>query len=111
MGAVRLVSGVVDSYGDEMQMTHPDHVAATEDAASIPGFEPVYSLTAGLTGKVLRRLIAAALARTPDLPEWHDPALVTRRGWPAWRDALATAHAPADAAAVIGLARAEPPCL
>ena len=105
-GAVRVVSGVVDSYGGEMQMTHPDYIVAPEDAASIPAFEPIYPLTAGLTNKVLRRLVGAALARTPELPEWLDPALVASRGWPGWRDGLAAAHAPADAAAATAVSSA-----
>ena len=69
-GAVRVkFSGVVDSYGGEMQMTHPDYIVAPEDAASIPAFEPIYPLTAGLTNKVLRRLVGAPpAARTPELP-------------------------------------------
>jgi ATP-dependent DNA helicase RecG len=34
------------------------------------------------------------VARTPDLPEWADPHLVRREGWPAWRAAVAAVHAP-----------------
>ncbi len=105
-GAVRIVSGVIDSYGGEIQMTHPDYIVTPEDAASIPALEAVYPLTAGLTNRVLRRLIAAALARAPDLPEWLDPALVARNGWPGWREGLAAAHAPADVAAATAVSPA-----
>ena len=34
----------------------------------------------------------------PDLPEWIEPSLKRRRGWPDWRAALAAAHAPAGPA-------------
>ena len=36
----------------------------------------------------------AALARMGDLPEWADPGLLAREGWPAWSEAVATAHRP-----------------
>ena len=106
VGAVRVVSGVVEAYNGALQITHPDYIVAPERAASIPAFEPVYPLTAGISNKVLRRLMEAALARTPVLPEWLDPTLVARRGWPAWRDGLAAAHAPPDAAGLDALSSA-----
>lgn len=98
IGARRRVSGVLERYAGQLQMVHPDHIA-DEDAA-IPLREAVYSLTEGLTNARLRSLVAVALARVPDLPEWHDPALLAQRSWPDWRAALAARHAaPADNAA------------
>ncbi|MGE0719612.1 MAG: ATP-dependent DNA helicase RecG [Alphaproteobacteria bacterium] len=94
IGAERLVSGRVDSFGDTLQMTHPDRVAQPDEAASLQAVEPVYPLTAGLVPAVLRKAIMAAIGRTPELPEWLDPAFRDRRGWPAWRAAVAAAHAP-----------------
>ena len=96
-GAERVVSGMIDRFDDELQMTHPDHVVAPELMESVLGVEAVYPLTAGLSPKVLTRLIRAALERTPDLAEWQDPALQQRRGWPSWRAALHVVHAPESA--------------
>src|SRR5260370_17807467 len=56
--------------------------------------EPVYPLTAGLSPRVVQKAVGAALDRLPALPEWIDPALRERRGWPAWGDAVRRAHAP-----------------
>ncbi|MFO1154294.1 MAG: ATP-dependent DNA helicase RecG [Rhodospirillales bacterium] len=106
IGSMRVVSGVIDDYGGEAQMTHPDYIVAAEEAASIPAFEPIYPLTTGLTNKQLRRLIAAAVDKAPPLAEWLDPTLLARRGWPAWRDALSAAHTPTDAATVSGVSPA-----
>jgi ATP-dependent DNA helicase RecG len=36
------------------------------------------------------QLAAQALARVPELGEWIEPSLLERRGWPAWREALAS---------------------
>jgi ATP-dependent DNA helicase RecG len=56
--------------------------------------EPVYPLTAGLSPRLVQRAIEAALERLPVAPEWIDPALRARRGWPAWADAVHQAHVP-----------------
>ena len=95
-GEQRLVSGRLERYGGELQMAHPDHVLAPGEA--LPEIEPVYPLTEGLAPKVLRRALAAALERLPQLPEWQDRAWLQQRRWPAWGQALAAAHAPAGEA-------------
>lgn len=97
-GQRRLVSGKVELFDGVFQMTHPDHILRLEEAGALPLYEPVYPLTAGLTQKPLQRAIAGALARRPSLPEWIDPALKAREGWPDWGEALAAAHAPQAAA-------------
>ena len=98
VGAVRVVSGIVERYGADLQMTHPDHVVEEGERDRVSTVEPVYPLTAGLTGKRLGQLVRAALERTPDLDEWLDPAYFARRGWQPWKSALEQAHAPADEA-------------
>ncbi|MCC7276210.1 MAG: ATP-dependent DNA helicase RecG [Alphaproteobacteria bacterium] len=98
VGAVRVVSGRVELFNETLQITHPDRVASPEEAAALQTVEPVHPLTAGLPPGVLRKAIAGAIARAPELPEWIDPAFLARRGWPSWRTALATAHAPQEEA-------------
>jgi len=93
-GEQRVVSGRIERYGNELQMTHPDHIATLAEIAELKRVEPVYPLTAGLTPKILGRAVRAALERTQDLPEWLDPAFRKRQGWAAWRDSLRTLHAP-----------------
>ncbi|MBD3765042.1 MAG: ATP-dependent DNA helicase RecG [Rhodobacterales bacterium] len=97
-GARRLVSGKVELFDGVAQMVHPDHVLRPDEAADLPAHEAVYPLSQGLTQRMVTRAAAAALARAPDLPEWIDPALKAREGWPDWLAALQAAHAPADAA-------------
>ena len=48
-GERRVVSGKVELYQGEVQMTHPDHVVPLDERESILRVEPVYGLTAGLT--------------------------------------------------------------
>ena len=105
-GAIRVVSGRLERFRDEIQMPHPDHIVPPEEAESIRRVEPVYPMTAGLSPKTLGKAIAAALDRTPDLPEWLEPAFQARRGWNRWHSALKAAHAPDSEAALLPTTRA-----
>ncbi|WP_414897672.1 ATP-dependent DNA helicase RecG [Rhodovulum sp. YEN HP10] len=96
-GARRVISGKVEIFDGMAQIVHPDHVLPLDEAAEIPDFEPVYPLTAGLTLKTMTKAVASALTRAPDLPDWIDPALLAREGWPGWRAAVTAAHAPQSA--------------
>jgi len=93
-GEVRVISGRLELYQGELQMTHPDHVVPLDQRDQVLRVEPVYSLTAGLTQKPLQKAIAAAVERAPPLPEWQDAAYVRQQGWDDWRTALGRVHAP-----------------
>ncbi len=93
LGEPRRVSGKLESYGQELQMVHPDYVLKLDEADSLPEREPIYPLSDGLTGRRLQQLVAQALERAPKLPEWIEPSLLAQRGWPSWQDALAAIHA------------------
>ncbi|MFQ5618470.1 MAG: ATP-dependent DNA helicase RecG [Rhodospirillales bacterium] len=99
-GETRVVSGTVEIFGREIQITHPDHIGTLEELDRLQAVEPVYPLTAGLTLKVLGKAIRGALEQAPELDEWIDKAFLARHGWKPWHAALAEAHAPADAAAL-----------
>lgn len=96
-GARRVVSGKVELFDGIAQMVHPDHVLPVEEAGTIPDFEPVYPLTAGVTQRMMARAVQSALMRAPRLAEWIDPAQKAQAGWPDWQDALRAAHGPASA--------------
>ena len=92
VGEKRWVAGRLDQYGQMLQIVHPDHVEAESGALMGRLVEPVYPLAEGLTQPRVAGLVAQALARLPELPEWIEPGLVEREKWPAWRDALLLAH-------------------
>jgi ATP-dependent DNA helicase RecG len=94
VGETRLVSGKLESYDGLLQMSHPDHVAAVDDATALPLIEPVYPLTAGLSNTTVRKAVHAALGQIPDLSEWIDADFRARRGWPPFREAVTALHAP-----------------
>jgi ATP-dependent DNA helicase RecG len=96
VGEKRWVAGRLDQYGQMLQILHPDHVA--DDAAALAGQvrEPVYGLSEGMTLGRITGLVSQALKSAPELPEWCEPGLVEKMGWPRWRDALETAHRRTD---------------
>ncbi len=96
-GEIRYVSGRVERYGELLQMTHPDYIVAPEARNDLPMLEPVYPLTAGLSGKVLYKASRQAIERFPELAEWQDAAWLKARGWPNVKSALLRLHKPDDA--------------
>ncbi|MBK5264183.1 MAG: ATP-dependent DNA helicase RecG [Alphaproteobacteria bacterium] len=89
----RFISGKLESYGQELQIIHPDYVLPPDEAGDVPEREPVYGLSEGLTNNRLRHLAEQAVERAPDLPEWIEPSVLAQKRWPVWRNALVAAHA------------------
>ncbi len=98
VGTTRLVSGKVEHFNNQVQITHPDHVVDPSEAASLKAIEPVYGLTAGVSLRMIQKAVDAALGRAPELPEWLDPAYLRQKSWAPWRTALTSLHAPASEA-------------
>ncbi len=96
VGSERVVSGRIEDWQGQRQMTHPDHIADPARPQDMPPVvEPIYRLTAGLTNQRLHRFMLAALETLPDaLPEWTDAGLLARRNWPSLTKALRALHAP-----------------
>ncbi len=93
-GARRILSGRVELFDGVPQMVHPEHMLRPEESGDLPGYEPVYPLTGGVTQKLMMRGSADALTRLTPLPEWIDPAQKSAESWPDWDAALRAAHAP-----------------
>ncbi len=94
VGETRYVSGTTAFYDGMLQMVHPDRVVDETGLAALPMIEPVYPLTEGLTANMVAKAMDHALAKVPSLPEWQDPAFLTKQGFPAFGAALHTMHRP-----------------
>ena len=86
--------GVSNYFRGRVQMAHPDHIISVDAADKMPVYEPVYPLTAGLTPKILHRVMRDALDRIPTLPEWIAPDLIAKMGWPDFATAMRTVPRP-----------------
>lgn len=94
VGESRWVSGRVEAFGPNLQMSHPDYVVALDKQDTIPLFETVYPATAAVSARLMRRFVDAALHMAPDLPEWLDQATLDKLKVSGFSDALRAAHAP-----------------
>ncbi|MGE5158562.1 MAG: ATP-dependent DNA helicase RecG [Gemmatimonas sp.] len=96
IGAKRYVSGTLQMYDGVPQIVHPDRVVDEAAFAKLSGIDPVYPLTEGLALGALRRAIAQALQKLPELPEWISPEVMRRCQFPPIRDALTRVHMPVE---------------
>jgi ATP-dependent DNA helicase RecG len=96
VAATRVVSGRVEHFNNQIQISHPDHIVAPDETNELRPIEPVYGLTAGLPLRTVQKAINATLARLPDVPEWLEPSLIAQRHWPSWKAAVLAVHAPED---------------
>ncbi|KQV31210.1 ATP-dependent DNA helicase RecG [Rhizobium sp. Root73] len=90
------VSGKVDWFNGRPSMVHPDYMVRATEAENLPLVEPVYPMTAGLSARILRKAIEAALPRIPDFPEWIEEALMQKQGFQSARDCFLALHDPRD---------------
>ncbi|MBW9061984.1 ATP-dependent DNA helicase RecG [Rhizobium herbae] len=90
------VSGKIDWFNGRPSMVHPDYMVRAAEAENLPLVEPIYPLTAGLSARILRKSIEAALARIPDFPEWIDDALLEKQSFASARDCFLALHEPRD---------------
>ena len=96
VGARLVVSGKLERFNDVLAMAHPDYVVSQAQERDFPWIEPVWPLTAGIVPRIMRRAALGALARLQAFPEWHDKALLAKRGWPGFVAALHALQAPAE---------------
>lgn len=100
-GEWRVISGVIEHFNDEIQITHPDHIVPVAEREQVMTIEPVYPLTGGLTARMVAKTIRAAVDQAPRMPEWQDEAWFARNAWPSWHQALDSLHRPQSEQAVI----------
>jgi ATP-dependent DNA helicase RecG len=96
VGAKRYVSGTLQMFDGVPQIVHPDRVVDEAGFAQLSGIDPVYPLTEGLALGSLRRAIAQALQKLPDLPEWISPEVIRRCHFPLLKEALNRVHIPIE---------------
>jgi ATP-dependent DNA helicase RecG len=101
VGAKRYVSGTLQMYDGVPQIVHPDRVVDEEGFAKLSGIDPVYPLTEGLALGSLRRAMAQALQKLPDLPEWISPEVIRRCKFPGVAEALHRVHVPVEPADIL----------
>jgi ATP-dependent DNA helicase RecG len=96
VGSKRYVSGTLQMFDGIPQIVHPDRVVDEAGFAKLSGIDPVYPLTEGLALGSLRRAMAQALQKLPELPEWTSPEVIRRCNFPPVAEALNRVHMPVE---------------
>ena len=91
---LRVISGKLESFNGHLQMNHPDYIGLSDSLEKLQSIEPIYPLCAGVSNKLVLRVMSEALARLPHLPEWQDASFVKQQNFPSWYEALYQAHKP-----------------
>lgn len=105
VGNAITISGKVELWNGQRQMVHPDYAVARDKAHTIPVFERIYPMASGVSPKLLRKAIAAALPSLPALPDWLDRSYPLLKGLPAFDAALEAVHVGDDTTGLGGTAR------
>ncbi|MXP25364.1 ATP-dependent DNA helicase RecG [Altererythrobacter indicus] len=92
VGEKRWVAGKLEQYGQMLQIVHPDHIADNSSGAMAKLVEPIYPLAEGLTQPRMAALVTQGLGHLPDVPEWVEPSVMQKEGWPTWKQALVDGH-------------------
>ena len=92
-GEIRWFSGDLKLWNGYRQIVHP-RILDAGALKALREHDPVYGLTEGLHQRNVQKAVESVVSRMPTLPEWIDPALLSREKWPDFREAIATLHAP-----------------
>lgn len=92
VGEVRWVSGKIEKSFGRIKILHPDYISRSVE--TVPEYETIYPLTAGLTSKMISKTVLGVLKMLPDLPEWLEADFVKKQGWPTWKQAMLQVHNP-----------------
>ena len=98
IGESVVVSGRIDFFNKQKQITHPDYVVSIANRHTIPAIEPIYPLSAGLRQGLLRKTTQTVLNKIPELSEWIDNSLLKEQNWPNFKQALYKSHNPENEA-------------
>ncbi|MBV0899922.1 MAG: ATP-dependent DNA helicase RecG [Wolbachia endosymbiont of Fragariocoptes setiger] len=95
VGSKVIVSGKLEEFGKQLQITHPDYLLRDLNRfQEIACIESIYRLSRGITNRTIKTIINSCLCRLTDLSEWIDEKLITQNNWFGWRKSIIGLHNP-----------------
>ncbi len=95
------VAGIAERYLDRFQIIHPKYIMPANDIDKIPESEPVYPLTAGISSKIMHKIINSCLTQLPEFTEWLDESFKKQNKWLDFKDTISKIHNPKSSADVL----------
>ena len=94
IGKERFVSGKLEYFRNNFQITHPSHIVEVENINLLKDIEPIYGLTTGLSHRILSKHIEKILVNLPIFDEWIDQKIIKKHSFESWNKAIITIHNP-----------------
>lgn len=96
----KMISGKIEQFLGRLEIVHPDYVGSSHQKTQWEGVQPIYSLTTGITQKLVREAIQHVLHKIPPLADWLPEDLRTAHKWPVWHQAIHQVHHPQQSQAL-----------
>ena len=94
VNANKLISGKLEFFRNNFQITHPTHITDLHDNKLIKNKEPVYNLTQGLNQRIMNKLTDQVLNNLPHLNEWIDEKILIKYNFKSWKETVLNLHNP-----------------
>ena len=90
----RLISGKLEFFRNNFQITHPSHITNLNNNKLIKNKEPVYNLTLGLNQKIMNKLTDQVLKNLPEFEEWIESSIKKKYKFKNWKETIINLHNP-----------------
>ena len=94
VNANKLISGKLEFFRNNFQITHPTHITDLHDNKLIKNKEPVYNLTQGLNQRIMNKLTDQVINNLPHLNEWIDEKILIKYNFKPWNETVLNLHNP-----------------
>ena len=94
VGKEKIISGKLEYYKNTYQITHPSHVIDSYNSDQIKDIEPVYSLTSGLSQRIVIKYLEKILQSLPKFNEWIDNKTLNKYTFNNWGKSIQAIHNP-----------------
>lgn len=93
-GEKKAISGTVNKYNDEVQIVHPDYILPMQKFDELKSIESIYSVTKGITQKLIHHLLKQIMAENIKVKEWLSDAILQKFGFNSFLESLKNIHFP-----------------
>ena len=94
VGKEKIISGKLEYFRNNYQITHPSHIMDSDNHDKIKDIEPVYSLTSGLSHKIIIKYLNLILLSLPSFNEWIDLKTMEKYNFNDWKISISNIHNP-----------------
>tara|TARA_B110000263_G_scaffold245437_1_gene255014 strand:- start:403 stop:2484 length:2082 start_codon:yes stop_codon:yes gene_type:complete len=94
IGKEKIISGKLEYFRNKYQITHPSHIVDSYSIDQIKDIEPVYTLTSGLSHRLVIKYIDKILKSLPNFNEWIDTNTIKKYSFKNWNTSILSIHNP-----------------